>query len=1124
MAQSPGAALFHTTTTPLSPTAGIAPVASPGAALFHGATPATTAPAHHSGGLLGTIEKIGETAADAATLGTTSALGVKSGYLPSTASIVNPVLDKAASTTESIGTGLYKITNDAVNPNDNTVHAIGSLAHGHLGKAANQLGFNKQSYGQDPFTAAKFKADPLGSDVEQIGKQTESGLVHPLRNPVNTGLTWFTLASLGAGGAARLAYATRALSAAKIGETGDLVVAGSKAAKAAEAAGLPVEPLTTTERTALAGKALTPGYKVPTSLRVIRAPITDLVKPEGGAEGPAAAITTTKPVMLQASSNHLMRVYQAAHDAIIQHAIDNAGESPGAIARYGMGRVQKSIGEGVRVTANDRGTLERLLVQSGRKFDDGVSRKEGNLALFIRSANVDPGEMADFWEAHGQQSLADAARSIEAKGLLERVDGNIRVSDKFPKLQKAEGLLAKAQAVREAALLDHGLMNPEGLATRKRLVAETIGSEGARDETTGIRGGQGYTSLKTSKAAQPQTAFTQSRAQGVMSAVKGLAVGKEATGLGIAKGLVPDDTTLGTAQSLHEILRYVNTVEFRGRVAQLGSDVRRSNQDILVRDPSVAEQGVIPGSIEELLGRKQSTLDTLPTEEGQSIRAAIRARIEDEFPNPKEYSGKIGMRAPTGYKWVPKQLIPSELTRVATPRSGLAKVADTVNSAVTQATVYLKLGHFPTRFLTNFATNAVQGSAKDALLTPFGIGESAKIAEQLTETEKEELASVTGTHGYQALPHQGTNIVARGATRGANFWARHIDAPFRLNSILYELRQAGFNTAPLVRQALDHLRAPADSPLSLEDGMKVDQAVREANRASIMYDGLGNVEQRVIARVLWFYPWTKGAARFTFHTAASHPVKALALAQTGALGAAAQHGLLGPVPSFEQGLTPVGGSTSNPLTSNFSSYTPFSTLGQVAQMIEHPRNVDTGVASQANPEMTALVDLIRGKGYRQAAGDAVQPTPEMQILTALLHPPAATRMFGDRRSHSWARHRERRAVRAPPRARRCGCAAPNEPWRVEHLCSARAREVPRHPHLHAMNEQHHERKELDPTQQTRDWIDLKLASLRSEMRLLFVLSVAGNQLLTHIALNPVIGFVGTVAVAGAAALKIALLR
>lgn len=67
-----------------------------------------------------------------------------------------------------------------------------------------------------------------------------------------------------------------------------------------------------------------------------------------------------------------------------------------------------------------------------------------------------------------------------------------------------------------------------------------------------------------------------------------------------------------------------------------------------------------------------------------------------------------------------------------------------------------------------------------------------------------------------------------------------------------------------------------------------------------------------------------------------------------------------------------------------------------------------------------------------------------------------------------------------------------------------------------------EDEKLDPSQSTRDWIDLKIASLKSEMRLLFVLSVAGNTLLAHVALSPTVAYIGGGATfLGGMALKVA---
>jgi hypothetical protein len=65
----------------------------------------------------------------------------------------------------------------------------------------------------------------------------------------------------------------------------------------------------------------------------------------------------------------------------------------------------------------------------------------------------------------------------------------------------------------------------------------------------------------------------------------------------------------------------------------------------------------------------------------------------------------------------------------------------------------------------------------------------------------------------------------------------------------------------------------------------------------------------------------------------------------------------------------------------------------------------------------------------------------------------------------------------------------------------------------------------DPSQSTRDWIDLKIAAFRSEVRLLFVVSVAGNQLLSHLSLSPALGYLSNVSVlVGAFIVKIFVLK
>lgn len=78
-------------------------------------------------------------------------------------------------------------------------------------------------------------------------------------------------------------------------------------------------------------------------------------------------------------------------------------------------------------------------------------------------------------------------------------------------------------------------------------------------------------------------------------------------------------------------------------------------------------------------------------------------------------------------------------------------------------------------------------------------------------------------------------------------------------------------------------------------------------------------------------------------------------------------------------------------------------------------------------------------------------------------------------------------------------------------------------HARASAEAGFERDDRD-SPLTRGWLDLKLAAFRSEMRLLFVIAVAGNQLLAHISIGTTVGAIGGGVYVAGAALKALLIR
>ena len=809
------------------------------------------------------------------------------------------------------------------------------------------------------------QADLHGPDkiVNATIQGVKTSFEHPLRDPFQTALNATAAASLGAGAVLRVANAADALSA---GEAGGAV------------------------RALVTKPAVTP--------RIIQVP-----KVLDTEAGPTVA---HEPVQLQASRNAAVRLAQKAHDAVVQRGLNASvsTDQPNAVARYGLGRVAAATNETARIAQRVRqvpiGLLQRAA--AGRHaFDKDVPQKLGQLALFLKSANVTGAEAARFWEtqaANGEATgdLAKLAQQAHDQGLIGlNESGNVAVNaDRFPKLGNVDRLMAENQAAREATIQQHGLMTSTGAQQRLGLVAQKMGVD---------REGQGFTSLKTAVKRPPQSAFAASRGP-VVGEARGFVGSKAATGKGVETGVLPDNTTAGVIAGAREALRFENTVEHRRLVARYGSDFKQSGQDVLIRDPTVAKKGDITDAVRESLGQLKSTVGTISDEDYKTgLAAAIKAHVDDAFGRQfnEGRSMGVGQRAPEGYKFVHEKLL-GDLARETTPRTGLTKGINTVNSAITAATVYFKIGHLPTRTFTNAFTNIVQGSAK-----PAEIGDSVRLWKQLSYRERQEALAATGQHGYAAMPHEGTNVVARVAGRGADWWARHIDAPFRFNALAYEARKAGITTPEQFRDLLKHAADPAAQGKNAAETARYDWVMRRANRASIMYDGLNASEKRFLTRAFWFYPWTKGATRFAFHTVSEHPFKAQVGGALGAQGRQTQQQLLGQVPSYEYGLLPLGGGA-NPLTTNLSTFTPYGTAGNIAELVARPGET----LRNLNPAFGAAVTATSGidqYGNRtktpltSALAQLVSPTPEAQIADAFLHKPKPTQMFRKTPGSSLAR-------------------------------------------------------------------------------------------------------------------------
>lgn len=462
-----------------------------------------------------------------------------------------------------------------------------------------------------------------------------------------------------------------------------------------------------------------------------------------------------------------------------------------------------------------------------------------------------------------------------------------------------------------------------------------------------------------------------------------------ATGEATAQGLRRTDVAESVTAHAKKLLRFFDTLDHRELAASHGSDTRLSSDDTLMRVDRRTEAGVklpaqkVAPQLKELLGVLENHTG-LPEPEQEGLAAGVGAAMKDivghVFPkygdDPElrhlDETAPRGAKAPAGYVWVPKQLarlkdLEATVARGESGRPG--RFMDNVNGAITAATVYFKIGHIFTRVLTNAAANIMQGSVR-----PDEIALSVKLMHSLAPDEVTQALSYAGTHYYEAAPGAtGSTVVARGVSKGLHipftdialraksgeavmspqWWARHVDAPFRFNSIAFEARKAGYEGVDGFRRFLHDVQDY--NTLDAEQKATVDGVLRRSDREAIAYDRLNQTEKKYISRAIWFYPWVKGSTVFTANTLLEHPWKAAALGSLGQQGSQERQDALGDMPSYEQGLTSLTGGA-EPVVTDLNTFNPFSTAADLLQTPSHLGNI----AGMANPVYGAVLNTAEG--------------------------------------------------------------------------------------------------------------------------------------------------------------------
>lgn len=366
------------------------------------------------------------------------------------------------------------------------------------------------------------------------------------------------------------------------------------------------------------------------------------------------------------------------------------------------------------------------------------------------------------------------------------------------------------------------------------------------------------------------------------------------------------------------------------------------------------------------------------------------------FPAKNEIDAATGTIRGTSEKvrWVDRRLVGGLLVKqrggaltVGGKDLNLGAAFDTIN-AVPKLLTLAKPGYALNRvqqFIQNLSQQGVFLRANGRFVEA--------LHQHLNPADLYELQAMAGVGRSRVLAPEAGALKAT-ITKTANFMGRHTDDVSRMLALAHELRTAGFDTVDKVRAAL----RSADEKTQI----KLEAIQTRVNQEAIPFGKMSEAEKRTIARVFFFWPWTRAALEWTARFPFEHPFQASVAGNVGNYGADQVKRIMGPGPSWAGGLIPLTGGRS-PLTINLANLNTPQTAVDTAELAKsfvsksNPYANTDSPASQLGPGAAALHGLftgtIRGRGsyapVDAAWRAAVDSIPEVQVSKRLNKPDTA---------------------------------------------------------------------------------------------------------------------------------------
>ena len=703
------------------------------------------------------------------------------------------------------------------------------------------------------------------------------------------------------------------------------------------------------------------------------------------------------------------------------------------------------LGRNLEIQAAARGALSTVIKRAGRTLTlpqqvalhvVGEGRTIDQRIAFHRSQAT----AAAMSGNKGSAALHDAHISLleDARKYIDETSGRPVLSKTAPRrLRNTNELIRQAARKREGIYRELGKLTEDALTNRLQAPGRVISGAKWDAETGSFIGGD-----LSSRSAQdlirvpyeeglPGTRLTRPLTYG-RGARQLLSGGRRAA---ISRGFIDPttthqfrakllesgyfktDVTGAVAKDLVAANRMKLVKDARDQLRDAAQDIPARTDDVAIRTGDFGKK--IPQGVRDIW-RAMETGEADIRELGKIDPAVTRRLIDDLFPNFLDGKPAILGGAP-GYKWIPRELLEAtqlmqipEATAIA--QKGWERISrigagagratlDAFNALNRASILYLNPAYIPVNFAGNIAMNLMQQGV-------FAIKNLPRAAFVSHELGRLEGATMDAVMGHGITEAASLFSVTGGVSKVAHAIGVITDVVPRRAAFIHEAGRQGYHTKAQIRKLLLDRANEAD----------LIQVVRRAREAIVDFDRLGPLEKQWATRILFVYPWIKGATRWSMRFPLDHPYQAAAYAYIGYL----THGnkeipgtdyKLGhpPGPGYTQFLERIPGT--NKFIDIRQLFTP-STPIEMGQAIAGYITGDKQTASELIQKLNPLIynALVSGTGFDPFKGYEV-PGGLKAFGKGLYQNLAMTRDIQDVFMTSPSERAERQAKSVRPRTR-----------------------------------------------------------------------------------------------------------